>query len=82
MEEPLAELTGYFRRRSEVPDAELVRLAAAARSGGSRWDAIAADCGERDYHHDTIGVVGLPPGKPPIPGQNCCSTPRITPCAT
>jgi hypothetical protein len=42
-----------------VPDAELVRLTAAAREGGSRWDAIAAGCGVRDYH-DITGVAGLP----------------------
>jgi hypothetical protein len=59
MGDPLAELAGYFRCRSEVPDAELVRLVAGARAGGSGWDAIAVGCGVRDYH-DITGVVGLP----------------------
>lgn len=58
MEDPLAELAGYFRCRSEVPDAELVRLVAGARAGGG-WDVIAVCCGVRDYH-DITGVVGLP----------------------
>jgi len=59
MDEPLAEVAAYFRRKSRVPDQELVRLTAAAREGGSRWDAIAAGCGVRDYH-DVTGVAGLP----------------------
>jgi hypothetical protein len=57
VDEPLAELAGYFRRKSRVPDQELVRLTATAPEGGSRWDAIAAGCGVRDYH-DVTGVVG------------------------
>ena len=44
MDEPLAELEACFRTRSRVPDQELVRLAAAARAGGHRWDAIADAC--------------------------------------
>jgi hypothetical protein len=59
VDDPIAELAGYFRRKSRVPDQELVRLTATAREGGSRWDAIAAGCGVRDYH-DITGVVGLP----------------------
>jgi hypothetical protein len=59
VDEPLAELSAYFRRKSEVPGTELVRLTAAAREGGSRWDAIAVGCGVRDYH-DITRVVGLP----------------------
>ena len=55
MQEPLAELAGYFCRGTEVPDRELIRLAAAARAGGSRWDGIAAACGIRDYR-DITGV--------------------------
>ena len=42
MEELLAELADYSRPWYEVPDAELVRLTAAARAAGHRWDAIAA----------------------------------------
>ena len=34
MQDPLAELAGYFCRRTTVPDQELIRLAAAAGSGG------------------------------------------------
>ena len=59
MQDPLAELAGYFCRGTEVPDRELIRLAAAARAGGSRWDGIAAACGVRDYR-DITGVLTLP----------------------
>jgi hypothetical protein len=61
MDEALAELAAYFRRWCELPDAELVRLAAAARSAGSRWDAIAAACDARD-DPDPAGVVYNPHG--------------------
>lgn len=56
MEEPLAELTGYFQRRSGMPDAELVLLTGAARTAGSRWEAITAACGVQTYQ-DLAGVV-------------------------
>ena len=56
MDEPLTELAAYFHRKTEVPDQELVRLTAAARAGGSRWDAIAAGCGIRTYK-DLGGVI-------------------------
>jgi hypothetical protein len=59
VDEPLAELAGYFRTKSRVPDPDLVRLTDAAREGGSRWDAIAVGCGVRDYH-DITGVAALP----------------------
>jgi hypothetical protein len=52
----MAELAGYFRRRSRVPDAELVRLTAEARSAGSRWDAMSTACGITTYH-DLSGVI-------------------------
>ncbi len=39
-----------------VPDEDLVRLTAAARADGSRWDAIAAACGVQTYK-DLTGVV-------------------------
>jgi len=42
MKEPLAELTAYSRPWYQVPDADLVRLTAAARAAGHRWYAIAA----------------------------------------
>ena len=58
VDEALAELAAYFRRRAVEPDQELVRLTAAARAGGSRWDAIAAACGVRGYK-DIAGVVSL-----------------------
>ena len=48
MDGPLAELAAYFRSRAAVPGQELIRLTAAARAGGSRWDAIAAACRVRD----------------------------------
>ncbi len=66
MDEPLAQLAAYFRRWHEPPGAELVRLAAAARAAGSRWDAIAAACDERD-DPDPAAVVYRPFGL--IPGQ-------------
>lgn len=56
MRDPLAELAGYFRARSRLPDEDLVRLTAAARTAGSRWDAIAAACGVHTYE-DLAGVV-------------------------
>ena len=42
MDEPLTELASCFGREARLPDQELVRLTAAARAGGSRWEAIAA----------------------------------------
>ena len=56
MDGSLAELAGYFRRRSELPDAELARLTAAARADGDRWDEIAAGCGIQSYE-DLAGVI-------------------------
>lgn len=49
MDEALGELAACFRRRARLPDEELIRLAAAARAGGSRWEAMAAACGIRTY---------------------------------
>ena len=65
MDEALAELAAYFRRWCEPPAEELVRLAAAARASGSRWDAIADACDARGQ--DVSGVVYRPFGL--IPGQ-------------
>jgi hypothetical protein len=56
MGEPLAELAAYFRTRSRLTGEDLVRLTAAARSAGNRWDAIAAACGVRTYE-DLAGVL-------------------------
>ncbi len=46
MEGPLAELAAYSCPFPwyQVPDADMVRLTAAARIAGHRWDAIAAAC--------------------------------------
>ena len=44
MKEPLAELVAYACPWYQVPDADLVRLTAAARATGHRWDAIEAAC--------------------------------------
>ena len=44
MKEPLAELAAYSCPWYQVPDADLVRLTAAARAAGHRWDAITAAC--------------------------------------
>jgi hypothetical protein len=49
VDEALAELAAYFRRKSRVPGPELIRLTATARAGGSRWATIAAACGVRTY---------------------------------
>ena len=56
MDEPLVELAGYFRRKARVPDEELIRLTAAARASGSRWDVMAAACGIQT-HQDLAGVI-------------------------
>ena len=56
MDEALTELAAYFRARAPVPDQELIRLTAAARAGGSRWDVIAAACGIRSYQ-DIAGII-------------------------
>ena len=66
VDEALAELAAYFRRWCEPPDGELVRLAAAARAAGSRWEVIAAACDERDDPGAAV-VVYRPFGL--IPGQ-------------
>jgi hypothetical protein len=71
----LAELAAYFRRWCELPNAELVRLAAAARAAGSRWEAIAAACDERD-DPDAATVVYRPFGL--IPGQGAGQLFRVT----
>ncbi|MGH3288638.1 MAG: hypothetical protein ACRDPD_28815, partial [Streptosporangiaceae bacterium] len=44
MKEPLAELAAYSGPWCQVPDADLVRLTAAARAAGHRWDVIEAAC--------------------------------------
>ena len=72
VDEALAELAAYFRRWCEPPDAELVRLAAAARAAGSRWEAIAAACDARD-DPDPAAVVYRPFGLIPGQGAGRCS---------
>jgi hypothetical protein len=44
MQEPLAELAAYSGPWYQVPDGDLVRLTAAARAAGHRWDVIEAAC--------------------------------------
>jgi hypothetical protein len=56
MDEPVAELAAYFGSKSRLPDQDLVRLTAAARAAGSRWEAIAAACGIHAYE-DLAGAV-------------------------
>jgi len=75
VDEALAELAAYFRRWCEPPDGELVRLAAAARAAGSRWEAIAAACDERD-DPGAAAVVYRPFGL--IPGQGAGPLFRVT----
>ena len=48
MDKPLAELAACFQSKSRLPDQALVQLTAAARAAGSRWDDIAAACGDPD----------------------------------
>ena len=56
MDEPVAELAACFCRKTRLPDQDLVRLTAAARAAGSRWEAIAAACGIHSYE-DLAGVI-------------------------
>jgi hypothetical protein len=56
MDAPLAELAACFESKSRLPDQDLVRLTAAARDAGSRWEAIAAVCGIWTYE-DLADVV-------------------------
>jgi hypothetical protein len=56
MEEPLAELAADSGPWYQMPDADLVRLAAAARAAGHRWDAIADAC-DRGPGKDVPGVI-------------------------
>jgi hypothetical protein len=56
MEEPLAELAAYCCPWYQVPDADLVRLTAAARAAGHRWDAIEA-VGENGPGKDIPAVI-------------------------
>lgn len=44
VEDPAAELAGFFRARTSVPDQEFIRLTSAARAGGHSWASIAAAC--------------------------------------
>jgi len=55
VDEPMTELAAYFRRNTKLPDQELIRLTAAARADGSRWDDIAAACGIKT--HKDLGAV-------------------------
>jgi hypothetical protein len=57
--EPLAELAELAADSGpwhQVPDADLVRLTAAARAAGHRWDAIAAAC-DHGPARDIPGVI-------------------------
>ncbi len=77
VDEALAELADYFRRWCEPPDTELVRLAAAARAAGCRWEVIAAACDTRDDPDpDPAAVVYRPFGL--IPGQGAGPLFRVT----
>jgi hypothetical protein len=61
VDDPVAELAARFRSKTRVPDEDLVRLTAAARTAGHSWDAIAAACHVRT-HQDTVGIVSQPSG--------------------
>ena len=42
MDESLAELAAYFRKKEKLPDQELIRLTAAARAGTLSLPCLAA----------------------------------------
>jgi len=76
-EEPLAELAELAADSGpwyEVPDADLVRLTAAARAAGHRWDAIADACGR--WPGDDIPGVIRSTGSGLTSGRARCSAPR------
>jgi hypothetical protein len=56
MDDPVAELAVFFRRRVPVPDETLIRLTIAARTAGHSWTAIAAACGVA-ARRDADGVI-------------------------
>jgi hypothetical protein len=72
MKEPLAELAAYSSPFPwyQVPDADLVRLTAAARMAGHRWDAIATAC-DNGPGQEVPGVIRqqywISPGTGPGP---------------
>jgi hypothetical protein len=89
MKEPLAELAAYSAPWYQVPDAVLVRLTAAARAAGHRWDAIEAACDNgpgKDipavirqqywFTHSPGGACSRPPSARPA------TSPAATPAAT
>lgn len=80
MDEALAELGAYFRRRAVVPDHELTRLTTAAREGGGRRDAIAAACGVRGYKDIAEAVCweGAETGAALLSGSAQCSLHTLT----
>jgi hypothetical protein len=55
VDEPLAELAAYFRRRTGLPNQELIQLTTAARITGSRWHAVAVAAVYDLY--DLAGVI-------------------------
>jgi hypothetical protein len=59
VDDPVAELAGYFQRKTKVPDADLVGLTSAARAAGRSWSGIAAECGVWT-RADTYGVITQP----------------------
>ncbi len=76
MEGPLAELAAYSCPFPwyQVPDADLVRLTAAARVAGHRWDAIATAC-DNGPGSDIPAVIRRQYWISPAPGPDCCSAP-------
>jgi hypothetical protein len=67
MDDPAAELAGYFQARTPVPDQELIQLTRAARAAGHSWASIAAACQVR-RRQDTRGIVFGPGGTTPHTG--------------
>jgi hypothetical protein len=58
MENPLTELTGYFRDKIPLPDADLLRLVSAARTAGHRWAALASECEPGAEIEEPAGLPG------------------------
>lgn len=58
MEEPLAELAGYFRQQVPPPDADLLKLVSDARTAGHRWAALATACEPGTEIEEPAGLLG------------------------
>jgi predicted RNA-binding Zn-ribbon protein involved in translation (DUF1610 family) len=69
VDDAVAELAAYFHARTQLPDADLVRLTGVARVAGVSWAAMAAACGVTTSQ-DTVGVVSAAGGMLPSTGAD------------